>query len=61
MPTEECDDEIARTQALQELIAATVAALGEEKAKPFELDAYFEGVETCGLEVFCPRVRLVKR
>lgn len=56
--------EIERTQALQSLIKETIAALGEEKSKPFEIEAYFELVESPSNdydEELCPRIRLVKK
>lgn len=62
MPTRECEDEVARTEALQQLIVSTITALGEEKAKPFEIDARFEEVYMVDSDnQLCPRVKLVKR
>lgn len=56
-------DEIEMTEALQELIRVTIAALGEEKSKPFEIEAYYEFINTESLttDAICPRVRLIKR
>lgn len=52
-----------RTDDLQELITATIAALGTEAQKPFEMEAYFEYVKTEDYEMdeICPRVKIIKR
>ena len=57
------DDVVARTQALQDLIVATIAALGDEKAKPFDIEAEFECIEMDihTQDQLCPKVKVVKR
>lgn len=57
------DTSLALTQALQTLIEKTVAALGEEKKAPFEIEAYYEMVEDEDGTTYelCPRVKITKR
>jgi len=52
-----------RTEALQALIVATINALGEEKAKPFDIEAEFEFIDTdqYGEGEICPKVKVIKR
>ena len=52
------------TKALQEMVTAVIAALGEERKAPFEVEAYYEFVDSNDYDVegrFLPRVKLVKR
>lgn len=57
-------DDVDRIDALQELIKATIEALGEEKAKPFVLEANFECVnmeDDASYNELCPKIRLEKK
>ncbi len=53
--------EIEMVEALQNLVTTIIAALGEEKSKPFEIEAYYEYAEGTSFEELVPRIKLVKK
>jgi len=54
-----------RAEALALLVQQTIAALGEEKVKPFEIEAYWEYVDVGSSQIedtgLNPRIRLIKK
>lgn len=52
-----------KTEALTSLIKTTIEALGDERSKPFEIEAYYEYIstDTYDSDEICPRVRLIKK
>lgn len=57
------EDSIERTEALASLIKTTIEALGDEKAKPFEIIAKYESIEmdASHADELCPYIRVIKQ
>ncbi len=52
----------SRAEALALLVQQTIAALGDEKVKPFEIEAYWEYIETQDTDTdLNPRIKLIKK
>lgn len=56
----------SRAEALALLVQQTIAALGDEKSKPFEIEAYWEYVDTDSSTSnidrdIHPRIKLIKK
>lgn len=55
----------SRAEALALLVQQTVAALGEEKIKPFEIEAWWEYIDVNASETgdsdLSPRIKLIKK